>query len=361
MESRTFALAMREVSSPCGFSVRAEWQTGYFDIGAGCTGPKGCKRLPLKAFKRLVVEEQTESGHPSIEPMRKVVLCAPQLFCRWAHHAGVPEGAANSISKSLLALHRRHLFEVSVGSFYGLSRIQWLKSLTFEGDDPSNYAALRNWTMNARTIKGEPIVFCSIPVKEEATRDVDWLLSILVRPNMRAALYMHAKESGCIVWEELENDMHHFYNVKSEDMMSLVSSYTGPGCLLLQAVFYNAKILELTNLGRYPKAPIIGEVLPFQVPPPTDEVEDVVKRLLERPAPFPVDWKDVCRLADSGNPSRFKASFRKRVLATCKEADYLIDGPETRLTLFGLRDFCNSCRDPSKKRRLGECFEGLSK
>lgn len=69
MECRTFSLVKRPFSSPCGYTVQAECQTGYFDIVAGCTGNCVRKVFNWKAFRKLVGEESTEAGLPLLEPM----------------------------------------------------------------------------------------------------------------------------------------------------------------------------------------------------------------------------------------------------------------------------------------------------
>jgi hypothetical protein len=351
MEGRTFALIRRSVTTPSEYSVQAEWQTGYFDIVQGCTGQSTRKDFSWKVFRKLITEESTEAGHPLLEPMKngRVVLCAPQLFLRWAHHAGIPKEAAATISAQLLTIHARHLQELEVAAFYSLNRLDWLASLTIEQGDLAHYPALSNWTGNARTPSGEVMAYCSIPVKEGAT-DVDWLLSRLIKANMREAFYRHVRNSGLLLWEELRGDLHHFYNVKCEDMWTLVRSYDGPACLTLQALFFNAKILEQTNLQQYPDQPSHHHVEPFIVEEQVEGVERVIRNLLKRKASFPVGCHDALKVVEGQNMSQFKTSYLKRVMANCTEAEYRLDGQEARMSIKGLRQFCKTCREPKRSK-----------
>jgi hypothetical protein len=355
-ESRSFALFRCPITSPCGLSVQAEWQTGYFDIIAGCTSDAAKKGFPWKAFRKLISEEATESGLPLLEPMKngKVVLCAPQLFMGWAHHAGIPEAAATSISCQLLNIHARHLQEVEAAAFYGLRRMDWLAALTIEGGDLAHYAALSNWTRNARTPTGDVMAFCSIPVKAEAT-EVDWLLSSLVKPAMREVFHRHVKESGLLLWEELAGDLHHFYNVRCGDMTGLVRSYTGPEHMTLKASFFNAMILELNNLHKYPTLSSPRQLEPLAVEM-VQGVEQVIDNIAKRKERFSVSCKDALKVVEAQNSWQFKASFVKRVITNCTHSEYVLEGNDAMMTLQGLRQFCKTCREP-KKGRIMRCLE----
>lgn len=353
--ARTFSLERVPFASSCSYTVSAEWQTGYFDILQGCVAPGESMHFDWKGFKKHVPEETTEEGHPLLEVTKnaRVVLCAPQLFLRWAHLAGVPPAAATALSDRLLAAHSRHLAELDVARFYELDRLAWLKSRTIESGDLAHYEALSNWTKNARTSEGQVTAFCSIPVKKEASTDVEWLLSALIKPAVREEFCKHVRGSGLLLWEELEHDAHHFYNVRCEDMMSLVSSYSKVGALSLQASLYNAKMLEASNLGLYPPAPQERCLQPFPVVPPEEDVMGLLKR---RPDPFPVDWKTAFKFVGGQNAWQFRSSFLRRVRANCADAEYIVqskeDGEEARLTVSGLRSLCRSCKEPKRSKLL---------
>lgn len=358
-ESRSFALFRCPVTSPCGYTVQAEWQTGYFDIVSGCTSDAAKKNFPWKAFRKLISEEATEAGLPLLEPLKngRVVLCAPQLFPRWAHHAGVPDEAAASISCQLLTTHARHLLEIEAAAFYGLRRLDWLAALTIEGGDLAHYAALSNWTVNARTPSGDVMAYCSIPVKEDAT-EVDWLLATLVKPKMRAAFHRHVKESGLLLWEELEGDLHHFFNVRCQDMTRLVRSYTGPEHMTLKAEFFNARILELNNLKLYPVPSASKEVKAFPVEI-VQGVEQVIDRIAKRKEPYPVTCKDALKVVEAQNSWQFKTSFVKRVITNCTDSEYVLEGQDAKMTLQGLRQFCRTCRKP-KRVKILRCLDEVA-
>lgn len=355
---RSFALERLPFAAPSGHAVEAEWQTGYFDIAQGCAGPEGTKHFELKAFKRLVMEEATREGHPLFESAknRKILLCAPQLFLRWAHHAGVHGEAASVISQKLLQAHSKHLAELEMASFYGMDRLAWLQSLTIERGDLAHYDAMSNWTQNARSAEGEVMAYCSIPVRQDASK-IDWLLTELIRPNMREAFAQHVRGSKCLLWEELAGDANHFLNVRCEDMKTLVKSYAGPGALLLQAVFYNAKILEASNLGRYPEGPLAKPVGAFPIERESG-TRGMIGRLLERPEPFPVGWKQALTVLGGQNVSLFRSSFAKRVRANCSESEYMENSGEVFTSVGGLKSLCKSCRG-EKRRKLLEEFNSL--
>lgn len=356
---RCFALERLPFSSPSGHSVKAEWQTGYFDIAHGCTGPEGTKHFEFKAFKRLVIEEVTKEGHPLFESAknRKVLLCAPQLFLRWAHHAGVPDAAASAISQKLLQAHSKHLAELKMAAFHGMDRLAWMQSLTIERGDLAHYDAMSNWTQNARSADGEVMAYCSIPVSKDAGK-MDWLLTELIRPGMREAFAQHVRGSGCLLWEELVGDANQFVNVSCESMQKLVRSYTGPGALQLQAVFYNAKILEANNLGSYPECPQARPVDAFPIERESG-TRALLGRLLERPEPFPVGWKEALMVVGGQNVSLFRASFAKRVRTNCSDSEYREDRGEMFTSVGGLKSLCKSCRG-EKRRKLLEDFDTLS-
>ncbi|GAQ90964.1 hypothetical protein KFL_007080025 [Klebsormidium nitens] len=361
--ARTFALERLPFCAPSGHAVWAEWQTGYFDINSGCSGADGSKHLSWKAFRRFVPEEATAEGHPLFEPARngKIVLCAPQLFLRWAQHAGVSEEAAFAISKQLLEAHAKHLVDLELAAFYKMDRLNWLRSLTIGAGDISHYEAMSNWTKNARALDGAVMAYCSIPVRPQASA-VPWLLTELIRPDTREAFAQHVRVSGRLLWEELVGDEHHFLNVRCDDMMALVCSYSGPGALLLQAIFFNAKMLELSSFGLYPPAPTKAKaVTPF----PTQlelSPQGVIRSLLDRADPFPVGWRDALMVIGGQNASLFRTSFAKRVRANCSEAEYREDKDKGDVftTINGLKSLCRSCRG-DKRRALLEVFDSLER